>query len=342
MSIGWALLGTGRHAEHSVVPEMKKARGTQLVAVVSRDPARGEAFAREHGFAKSYTSLSEALDDPGIDALYDATPDGLHAANAVAAAKAGKHVLVEKPLALSVRAAREAVDACASRGVKLGVVFNQRHEAVHQEARRRVLAGEIGAVVLARVQIALVPSPASGAPRGGNWRADRSMRSGGILMSIGDHAYDTLSRLVGQDIEEVCAFTDAPGERAASMMLKGSGGAIGYAVSTAKTPFALRAFELHGTRGTLILENTFAYLSGAGEDPRPSLQWINESGSGTLRFEPSECFRLEIEQFNRSIEGKDEPMTSAEEGLRSLAVTEALYASVRERRVTRVADYLAA
>ncbi len=341
MSIGWALVGTGRHAERSVVPEMKKARGTDLVAVVSRDPARGEAFARQHGFANCYTSLQQALDDPAVEALYDATPDALHASNVIAAAKARKHVLVEKPLAFSLAAGREAVAACANHHVKLGVVFNQRHEAAHQEARRRVLGGEIGEVVLVRVQIALVPAAGASPPRGGNWRADRSMRSGGILMSIGDHAYDTLSYLVGQDIEEVCAFTDAPAERAACMMLRLSRGAVGYAVSTAKTPFAGRPFEIHGTRGSLILENTFAYLSGAGEDRRSRLQWIGENGGGLRQFEPTECFRLEIEQFNRSLEGKDEPMTSAEEGLHSLAVTDALYASVRERRVTRVAEYLA-
>lgn len=342
MSIGWALLGPGRHAERNVMPQFKNASGTKLVAVVSRDRPRGEAFAQKHGFAKAYGSLQEALRDPEIDVLYDATPDGLHAGHAIEAANAGKHALIEKPLALSLAEAEQAIEMCARHGVKLGVVFNQRHDAVHQRARSLVLAGDIGEVVLARVQILLRTTQRT-PPLGGNWRADPNMRSGSILMSIGDHAYDTLAYLIGQDIDEVCAFTDAsrsgaPNERVAAMMVKLSQGAVGHAVATSKAPFARRPFEIHGTRGSLILSNTYTYLSGAGEDPRPSLEWVNENASTIEHFAPTECFRLEIEQFNRAIRGQAEPMTSAQEGLRALAVTEAMYESVRSGRVVRVAN----
>lgn len=345
MSIGWVLLGAGRHAERNVVPQFKNASGAKRVAVVSRDRARGEAFAQKHGFARAYASLQEALRDPEVDALYDATPDGLHAGHAIEAAKAGKHSLIDKPLAISLREGEQAIEACRQHGVKLGVVFNQRHEAVHRQARSLVLAGEIGEVVLARVQVLLRPAQGTPAPYGGNWRTDPKMRSGGVLMSIGDHAYDTLAYLIGQDIEEVCAFTDAtradaPNERMAAMMLKLSGGAAGHAVSTSKTPFALRPFEIHGTKGSLILTNTYAYLSGAGEDPRPSLELLNERGSSVQHFAPTECFRLEIEQFNRAIQGEGEPMTSAREGLRALAIAEAMYESVRSGRAVKVAEFL--
>jgi 1,5-anhydro-D-fructose reductase (1,5-anhydro-D-mannitol-forming) len=335
MAIGWALLGAGRHAERNVIPQLKKAANTKLVAVVSRDRARGEALAQKHGFARAYTSLHEVLADPGVDAIYDATPDGLHAQNAIEAAKAGRHALIEKPLAISVAEGVRAIEACRRHGVKLGVVFNQRHEAVHQEARRVVLAGEIGEVLLARVQIPLAVRGAP-PPSGGNWRTDPKMRPGGILWSIGDHAFDTLSYLVGQDIEEVCAFTDAPGERVASMLLRLSKGAVGYASTSSKTPFARRPFEIHGTQGSLVIGNSYAYLTGAGEDARPSLEQIGETGTSVGYLPQSECFRLEVEQFNRAIEGKGEPMTPPQEGLRALAVSEALYDSVRSGRVVRV------
>ena len=345
MTIRWALLGPGRHAERSVVPQLKKAAGTELVAVMSRDRARGEAFARKHGIAKVHTSLDEVLRDRDVDAIYDATPDGLHAQHAIEAAKAGKHALIEKPLAISVQECAEAIEACRRHGVKLGVVFNQRHEAVHQEARRMVLQGEIGEVKLAHVQIPLRPAVPMPAPSATNWRTDPKMRPGGIIVSIGDHAHDTLAYIVGQDIQEVSAFTDAtrndpPNERVAGMLLKLSKGAVGYAAASYTTPFARRPFEIHGTRGSLVIENSYVYLTGAGEDPRPKLTIINEAGSSVRDFASTECFRLEIEQFNRAIEGKGEPMTTPEEGLRALAIAEALYDAVRSGRVARVAEFM--
>lgn len=346
MTIRWALLGPGRHAERSVVPQMKKAAATELVAVMSRDRARGEAFAKTHGIAKAHTALGDLLRDPDIDAIYDASPDGLHAPHAIAAAEAGKHVLVEKPLALSVRDGLAAIAASRQHGTQLGVVFNQRHEAVHQEARRMVLAGEIGEVKLAHVQIAL----RSATPRTGaaavTWRTDPTLRAGGIVISIGDHAHDTLAYITGQAIVAVSALTDAaqshpPNERVAGMLLKLSGGAIGYAAASYATPFARRPFEIHGTQGTLVIENSYVYLTGAGADPTPTLTLVNEAGTKVQRFAPSECFRLEIEQFNRAIAGQGAPMTPAAEGLRALAVGDALYESVKTGRLTTVDDDLA-
>lgn len=342
MTIGWALLGPGRHADTNVVPQMVKAAGIRPVAILSRDRARGEAFAHKHGFAKVYTTLAEVLSDPEIDALYDCTPDGFHADNTVAAAQAGKHILVEKPLAISARDCDRAIEACRRHGVTLGIVYQQRHDAAHQEARRMIAAGEIGEVQLARVQVTLrPPARTTPPPGGGNWRADPKFRSGGSLMSLGDHAFDTLAYLIDQEIEEISAFTDAtrddpPNERLAGLMMKLSKGAIGHAVSSNKIPYARRPIEIHGSTGSLIIENSFAYLTGASEDPRVSLELINATGRAVRYFEPTETFRLEVEQFNRAIEGKGEPMTSAAEGQRALAISEACYQAMRDARVAKV------
>ena len=345
MAIRWALLGPGRHAERSVVPQMRQAEGTELVAVLSRDRARGEAFAARHGVAKIFTTMEELLRDRDIDAVYDASPDGLHAQHAVAAAKAGKHALIEKPLAISVREGIEAIAASRRCGTRLGVIFNQRHEAVHQEARRLVLEGAIGEVKLAYVQIALRAATPRGPTAPRTWRSDPTLRAGGIVVSIGDHAHDTLSYLVGQEIETVSGFTDAssadpPDERVVGMVLKLSGGAIGYAAASFATPFGRRPFEIHGTRGSLVIENSYVYLTGAGDDPTPTLTLESDAGRTVRRFPATDCFRLEIEQFNRAIEGKSEAMTSPEQGLHAVAIGEALYDAIQTGRVVRVSDYL--
>ena len=344
MTIRWALLGPGRHANWFVAPQMKKAADTELAAVVSRDRARGEAFAEKYQIPAVHTSVDELLRDPAIDAIYDASPDGLHVPHIIAAAAAGKHILVEKPLAMSIGECLEAMAACRKHNVKLGVVFNQRHEAVHQEARRMVTEGQIGEVKLVNVQIplrVLLPRPALGS----GWRADPAMRYGGIAVSIGDHAHDTLAYLVGQQVEEVSIFTDAtrdepPDDQVCGMILRLSKGAIGYAAASFSTPFARRPFEIHGTKGTLVIENSFTYLSGGGAEATPSLTLINEAGSNTRPVPASECFRLEVEQFNRAIAGHGEPMTPGSDGLRILAIGAALYSAMKNRRATRVADFL--
>ena len=345
MATRWALLGPGRHAERSVLPQMRAAANTALVAVLSRDPARGKAFAAQHGIAKVFTSIEALLRDNEIDAIYDATPDGLHASHVIAAAEAGKHALIEKPLAISVGEAARAIAASRRHGTRLGVVFNQRHEAVHQEARRLVLDGAIGEVKLAYVQIALRSATPRTGPAASTWRSDPRCRAGGIVVSIGDHAHDTLAYILGQEVEAVSGFSDAsrgdpPDERAVGMGLKLSRGAIGYAVASFATPFARRPFEIHGTRGSLLIENSYVYLTGAGEDPTPTLTLETEAGREVRRFPATDCFRLEIEQFNRAIEGKGEPMTPPEQGLRAIAIGEAFYDAVKTGRVARVADYL--
>jgi 1,5-anhydro-D-fructose reductase (1,5-anhydro-D-mannitol-forming) len=343
MTVRWALLGPGRHAARSVVPEMMQASDTALVAVLSRDRARGEAFAQRHGIATVHTAFEDVLRDRAVDALYDATPDGLHASHAIAAAAAGKHVLVEKPLALSVAEGAAAIAACRRHGVQFGVVFNQRHEPAHREARRLVREGAIGDVALAYVPIPL--RAAAPPPQAGNWRADPAMRPGGIVISIGDHACDTLAYVVGQEIEEVACFSDAtraqpPNERVAGMMLKLSRGAVGYAAASFRTPFARRPFEIHGTEGSMIIENSYAYLTGADGDGGTRLTLVTASGSHVQHFAPEGCFRREIEQFNRAIAGGGAPMTPPEDGLRALAIGAALYAARNSGRVARVAAFL--
>jgi 1,5-anhydro-D-fructose reductase (1,5-anhydro-D-mannitol-forming) len=335
MTLRWALLGPGRHAGRNVVTEMKTAAGNALAAVVSRDAARSEAFARQHGIAKAYTSLDQVLADPDIDAVYDATPDGLHAANAIACAQAGKHVLIEKPLAISVAEGARVLDAAHRAGIKLGVVFQQRHDNAHVEARRRVLAGEIGEVVLAHVFLPM-PRPAGGAPpAGGNWRADPKMRPGGIASSIGDHAHDTLSFLVAQKVIEVSAVTDAFPDRVAALALKLSGGAIGYAAASFRTPYGRRPLEIHGTAGSIMLTNSYAPLVGADGDP--TLELVNEKGRATTAFPRSECYRKEFEAFANAVENDRAPATSGEEALHAVAITEAIYESSRTGKAVKVA-----
>jgi 1,5-anhydro-D-fructose reductase (1,5-anhydro-D-mannitol-forming) len=152
MAIGWALVSPGKHANSLVAPAISRAEDTQLVAVCSRDQARAEAFAAKHGAQVAYTSLEALVADTRVDVVFIAAPNFLHAPYTTIAAQAGKHVLVEKPMAVRVDEAVEMVRTCRAHGVKLGVGFHLRHHPGHQEARRLIGEGVLGTITLVQAQ----------------------------------------------------------------------------------------------------------------------------------------------------------------------------------------------
>ena len=149
MTIGWAIVSTGRYPDVTVAPALKLAQGAELAAVYSRNRQTGEEFARKHGAAAAYDSLDDLLDDPRVEVVYICSPNQLHAEYTERAARAGKHVLVEKPMALNLTDAEAMIQICESQGVKLGVGFQLRLHPGRIETRRRVLAGELGTIALA-------------------------------------------------------------------------------------------------------------------------------------------------------------------------------------------------
>src|SRR2546427_8216538 len=144
MATGWALVSTGRHADTLVAPAIRGAEDTQLVAVCSRDQAQAEAFADKHGAQAAYTSLEALVADARVDAVFIASPNFLHAPYTAIAAQAGKHVLVEKPMAIGVDEAVDMVRTCRAQGGKLGGGVHMRHHPGHQEARRLICEGGPG------------------------------------------------------------------------------------------------------------------------------------------------------------------------------------------------------
>jgi predicted dehydrogenase len=183
---------------------------------------------------------------------------------------------------------------------------------------------------------------APGGPPSATWRVDGDFRSGGTLLSLADHAHDILTFLTGQHVVEAAAFSDAtredpPNERLAALVLKLSGGALAHVAASGKTPFGNRPIEILGSKGTLTIANSFAYLNGVSPtDPLPRIELIDAAGKQVWRYQPSACFRLEVEQFNRAIAGAGEPMTSAREGLRAIEIAHAVYAAMREGRVAKI------
>jgi predicted dehydrogenase len=144
--VQWGIIGLGRIADSEIAPAINASPRGVLRGVVSRDQGRADSFATRHDAARALTSVTELLADPAVDAVYIATPNALHADQVVAAARAGKHVLCDKPLALHVADAPGAGAACELAGVRLGITFQTRYHGSFSRFREVIQDGSLGEI----------------------------------------------------------------------------------------------------------------------------------------------------------------------------------------------------
>ena len=189
MSLKFAIVGPGGIAERKLLPALQVADDAELWSVVSRDKSRAAKAAETYGagaLKPAHDNLDAALADPALDAVLIATPDKLHAAQTIAAARAGKHVLVEKPMATSQADAAAMVAACAEAGVKLGVAYHLRWHGAHRPLFKAVQAGELGELRHIRVQWSFQAGDAD------NWRAGADVGKWWSLAAVGTHGLDQI------------------------------------------------------------------------------------------------------------------------------------------------------
>src|SRR5262245_31489028 len=200
------MLGVGIIAAR-VAAALNRADTCSLVAACGRDLERTRRFATGYR-ASAYATYDEMLADRRVDVVYIATPNALHATETLTALAAGKHVLVEKPMALSVADARLMAQAADGAGLLLGVGFHLRHHPVHREIRRTVLAGETGDIAFVAGTFGsnwVDPPPDA-------WQLSPELAGHGSITGLGVHLLDLLPWLIGQDIVEVSALSDGPDE----------------------------------------------------------------------------------------------------------------------------------
>ena len=127
MALGWAIISTGNHPNLKIAPAIAAASNGELVAVYSRDMGRAQTFAEKHGAQAAYSDLDALLADSRIDAAFISSPNSVHAQHGITAARAGKHLMVEKPMTTTLKDALDLVRSCKNHNVKLGVGFELRH-----------------------------------------------------------------------------------------------------------------------------------------------------------------------------------------------------------------------
>jgi 1,5-anhydro-D-fructose reductase (1,5-anhydro-D-mannitol-forming) len=312
-----------------MAPALTRAEGTRLAAVCSRDLARAEEVARQFGFARAYDSYQQLLSDDGVDAVYICTPNSLHAEQTIAAARAGKHVLVEKPMALSVAEAEAMVEACDAAGVRLGLGFHLRHHPAHHEVRGLIADGSLGDILLydARWIVA--------SPRRDGWWQDPSMIGAYIFMARGVHLVDFVSFLSGREPVEATMITDAQGagrplEETAVATVRMDDNSIATLVAARGVAGAENSFAVYGTAGNVQGVGTI------GPVARGTVAIASQRPRTETRYDGPDPFQAEIEAFNRSVNEGTAPSASGLDGLRVVRVTEALLESARTARTVRL------
>jgi 1,5-anhydro-D-fructose reductase (1,5-anhydro-D-mannitol-forming) len=326
--IGWGIVGLGRIAGNEIAPAVAAAPNSTLAAVSSRDAARAKDFAERHGAASAYDDYRALLDDPAVDAVYIATPNGLHADQVVQAAEAGKHVLCDKPLATTVPEAKRALAACEAAGVRLGVTFQTRRHEGMSDIRQLVAAGELGSVRLLQIEV----SPGRALP--GGWRTDPSLAGAGVMNNLGVHAYDLLRYLLDAEVTEATAVVDVePGFEVDTMalaLLRFDNGTLAYVNANQTVPNSQHDLSIYGTEGTVLGRNI----------TRPNLQGtisvLGRSGATERRVSTAGAFVATLAAFADAVLDGHDPSPGGRDALRSVELTDALARSARDGRTVRL------
>jgi len=344
VAIGWGVIGAGGIASRRTIPEgIIPARGAKLAAVMDVDAARAKAASERFGGVPWHGEIEPLLARDDVHAVYIATPTIAHAPQALAASGAGKHALVEKPLAMTVAEARRIAAAAKRKGVLVGTGFMMRHHGAHVKIRQLIERGTIGKPVLGRAQLSCWYPPIEGA-----WRQDPKLGGGGSFIDMGNHCFDLLEMFLGRAVE-VHAFTASlvhpyASEDTALVTFRFESGAVGVVDNLFNVPdeASKNVLEIYGSAGSIRCEGTI------GQTPGGTVRLVAVKAGGydaqqqrgaarerLVPFRKVNTYRAEIEDFTRAIRTGGRPAVPIEDGIWNMRVVEAAYRSARTGRVAK-------
>jgi predicted dehydrogenase len=323
--VKWGVLGAAKIARTKVIPAMQAGQRSEVVAIASRDLDKAQRVARELHIPKAYGSYEELLADPEVEAVYNPLPNHLHVPLSVQAAEAGKHVLCEKPIALTVGECRKLIEARDRTGVRIGEAFMVRTHPQWLRARELARSGEIGEM---RVVI--------GAFSYFN-RDPRNIRSypewgGGALMDIGCYPIQVSRFLFGAEPVRAWGVLDRDPEfgidRLTSGMLEYRSGHCIFTCSTQLAPF--QRVQILGTKARAQIEIPFnAPPDRACQITIDTGVDVFGTGSRTEQFPVCDQYTIQGDLFSAAIQEGTEVPTPLEDSILNMAAIEAVFESAR-------------
>jgi len=326
--VRWEVLSTAAIGVKKVIPGMQKGEWSEVTAIASRDLRKAEAVARELGIAKAYGSYEEILSDPQIEAIYNPLPNQLHVPWSIKAAEAGKHVLCEKPLSLTVAEARALLAVQGRTGVKIGEAFMVRTHPQWLRARELVQSGRIGplrAIVGFFSYFNVDPANIRNIAECG----------GGALMDVGCYPVTTSRFMFGEEPSRVFGLVERDPamkvDRLTSAILDFSFGQSTFTCSTQLVPYQRMHFL--GTKGRIEIE-----IPLNAPNDRPCRIFIDDgrdifgSGITSEAFPTCDQYSIQGDIFSKAVrEGGDVPV-SLGDAVKNMAVIEAIFRSAESGR----------
>jgi len=319
-----AICGAGRWGSKLIESVQGKSDKICFTTVVTRNPANQQALADKFG-VKLVSNYADMLADGDIDAVLIATPHSQHHDQIVAAAKAGKHLFVEKPFTLTRATAESAIAACKSAGITVGVGFSRRHAPSYVDMVRRIGAGEVGAVLHIEGHFS---GPTGFTLKPDNWRANQTESPAGAMTARGCHILDGMLHIAGP-IDTVFSFSDRRAisvdmDDTTSCLLHFKNGVTGYLGSLFATSHFWR-IHAFGTKGSLEMrgDTELLFFDPDGKMTRHTYEAIDKE-------------RAELEAFADAAANKIAFVLGPEEIIGSVALTEAMVTSSRSGRPVNV------
>lgn len=326
--LGVALVGLGRYSEGELGPALRQTKLCELVGVVTGHPEKGEKWAANYALDKknvySYETMDRIAENQNIDIVYVATPPGLHPEYVIRAAKAGKHVITEKPMATSVADCDRMIAACKSAGVQLGVGYRLHYDPYHREMVRLGMEKEFGRFDKMNGGFGYV----MGRPE---HRTDKKLAGGGPLMDVGIYVVHGACMATGSSPAYVTAkeepklnpelFTEV--EETISFTLEFPDGEICEGLASFNR--SVNQFRLEGRKGWLELKNAFAYRDLSGSTSR-----------GTLNYPVKSQQATQIDDFADCIMTGRKTSVPGELGRRDIAILMAIYEAARTGKRVKV------
>jgi 1,5-anhydro-D-fructose reductase (1,5-anhydro-D-mannitol-forming) len=313
----WGLIGTRGYAARAAAPGISKSERGELVAVLGRDSAAATEFAAGFGAAAA-TYLDEFLATPGLEAVWIASPTWRHQDQTVAALKAGKHVLCEKPLADGAKQAWDMVDAARRAGKVLATGYQGRYVPGHRAMQELIRNGAIGDVTTARSYYGV---HRSGPPP--EWRRRVDTAGWGALADLGTHHIDVQRMLLGE-------ITDAHGitahqlefetEDVGAAAFRFASGALATLTVTVNVWRESTRVEVHGTKGMLVATDT----NPAARGDVYLYDAENSDGRDVTGEKPESIWALQVDAITAAAEGENVPYATGEDGARGIEILELL------------------